>query len=213
VRSHGAPVEDAADWTRLACRITQGEREAEDDLARALYPRIRSIASVRLHGSDAAQDVAQDTIVAVIEALRAGRVRVTDRLPAFVMGTARNQINNRLRRDVQRAETLGDPPDDPPGGFVSDEQNVVRLDEARRRALVREAIRALNETDRRILTLTLEQGMTPREIAPLVGLTSGVVCTRKSRAIQEVADAIRRRDMKSATRPHMVGVPRGAEQG
>lgn len=206
-------MEDPADWTGLACRITQGEREAEDELARALHPRIRSIASVRLHGSDAAQDVAQDTILAVIEALRAGRVREPDRLPAFVMGTARNLINNRLRRDTQRAEVLGDPPEDPPPSAVSDEENVVRLDEARRRALVREAIRALNEVDRRILTLTLEQGMTPREIAPIVGLTPGAVCTRKSRAIQEVGDAIRHRDMKSATRPHMVGVPRGVEQG
>jgi len=205
-------VEDPAAWARLACRIRQGEREAEDELARVLHPRIRSIASVRLHGSDAAEDVAQDTILAVIDALRAGQVREPDRLPAFVMGVVRNLINNRHRQNTQRVEVPGDPPDDPHAGPISDDAGVVRLDEARRRAMVRHALRVLNEVDRRILHLTLDQGMTPREIAPLVDLTPSVVRTRKSRAIHEIGEAIRRRDTKPAAQPHTVGVPRGAEE-
>jgi RNA polymerase sigma-70 factor (ECF subfamily) len=193
-------MEDPAYWTRLACRITQGDREAEADLARWFHPRIRVIASARLHGSDAALDVAQDTIVAVIEALRAGRVREPERLPAFVLGIAGNLINTRHRTSTLHREVQQDPPEEP----ASDDSAVVRLDFEQRRAKVRAALVHLNALDRRILILTMVDGLKPREIARQVGLTPEVVRTRKARAVRVITEAVNARDTKPGTPLHKV---------
>lgn len=193
-----APVEDPADWTHLACRITQGDREAEDDLARWFHPRVRVIALARLHGSDLALDIAQDTIVAVLDALRAGRVREPARLPAFVLGIANNLINNHHRTQARRREVTADPPPEPAGA----ETNVTHLDDTRRRVLVREALTQLNGIDRRILVLSFADGLHPRQIAPLVGLSPEVVRTRKSRAVRAMTEALKRRDTKPRAQPH-----------
>jgi DNA-directed RNA polymerase specialized sigma24 family protein len=56
----------------------------------------------------------------------------------------------------------------------------------------------LNALDRRIVLLTLIEGMNPREIAPIVGLKADVVRTRKARAVKEVAGEIER---ATRTRP------------
>lgn len=195
------PAEDAAAfWPTLVARITQGDAAAEDELARWFHPRIRLIASGRLHGADAAQDVAQDTIVAVLEAVRAGRVRDPAHLPAFVFGIATNLINNRHRTTKQRREVQMVVPDPP-----SDADTVVReLDFAQRRTLVRQALLQLDAIDRAVLILSMVDGLKPREIAPRVGLTPAVVRTRKTRAIKAMTDAVRAvRDTKRSASPLM----------
>jgi RNA polymerase sigma-70 factor (ECF subfamily) len=177
--------DDAAFWGSLVRRIQQGEREAETELARQFYVRVRPMASVQLRWSDAAVDIAQETIVQALEALRAGRLREPEKLPAFVLGIARNLINNHKRKEAQSREILERPPDRP----VEADPALARLDE-QQRALVRTALVRLSPVDRRILLLTLIEDRTPREIAPMVGLTPEVVRTRKSRAIKALADEI-----------------------
>ena len=180
-----ASDDDATFWTSLAHRIKEGDREAETEFAVQFYVRVRPMASVCLQWSDAAVDVAQETILAALEGLRAGRLREPERLPAFVLGIARNLINNYRRRQGQSREVQDDPPDRP----VQADPTLTRLDE-QQRALVRASLKRLNRVDRRILLLTLADGMSPREIAPIVGLKPEVVRTRKSRAVKTVADAI-----------------------
>ena len=191
-RSEGAgvhlPAADAAAfWPTLVARITQGDAGAEDQLVRWFHPRIRLIAAGRLRGADAAQDVAQDTIVAVLEAVRAGRVREPAHLPAFVFGIATNLINNRHRTAAQRREVQMVVPDPP-----SDADAIVTtLDFVQRRTLVRQALLQLDSIDRAILILSMVDGLKPREIAPRVGLTPAVVRTRKTRAIKAMTEAVR----------------------
>ena len=181
-----AAGESAARWADLARRIGQGDAAAEAELARVLHPRVRLLAHVRLRGSDTAQDIAQETIFAVIQALRAGSIHETDRVPAYAFGVLRNLINNRRRQEARTCEL----PDDAPDRAV--ETAADRLDfDWERRALVRRALGRLNAVDRRILLLTLVDGMTPREIAPIVGLQPDVVRTRKCRAAKAVAEEVR----------------------
>ena len=177
--------DDTGFWVSLVRRIQQGDREAETELARQFYVRVRPMASVQLHWSDAAVDIAQETIVQALEALRAGKIREPEKLPAFVLGIARNLINNHRRKEAQSREILERPPARP----VEADPDVARLDE-QQRALVRAALRRLGPVDRQILLLTLVEDRTPREIAPIVGLTPEVVRTRKSRAIKALADEI-----------------------
>ena len=185
----GAPsAEDrAAFWRTLVARIAQGDAAAEDQLVRWFHPRVRLIASGRLHNADTAQDVAQDTIVAVLKAIRAGDVREPAHLPAFVFGIATNLINNRHRTTKQRREVQMVVPDPP-----SDADTVVtELDFAQRRTLVRQALLQLDAIDRAVLILSMVDGLKPREIAPRVGLTPSVVRTRKTRAIKAMTEAVR----------------------
>ena len=193
VGQEAAPQDDAARWASLAGRVGQGDRAAEAEVADLFHQRVRLFASVRLHGSDAASDIAQETILAVIEALRAGRLRARYNLPGFVLGTARNLVNNHHRKQARAPEVLEDPPDRPDEGGGQ----WAGLDHERR-ALVRRALGRLNAFDRRILLLTLVEDMHPREIAPIVGLRPDVVRTRKARAVRIVADEIER---TTRTRP------------
>jgi RNA polymerase sigma-70 factor (ECF subfamily) len=179
------PDDDATFWVSLARKIEQGDREAEAELARQFYVRVRPMASVQLRWSDAAVDIAQETIVEALEALRAGRLREPEKLPAFVLGIARNLINNHKRKEAQSRGVRERPPTRP----VDADPALTRLDE-QQRTLVRAALARLSSVDRRILLLTLVEDRTPREIAPLVGLTPEVVRTRKSRAVKALADEI-----------------------
>ena len=191
-RSERAPVrpgtasdDDTTFWVDLVRKIQQGDREAEAELARQFYLRVRPMASVQLHWSDAAVDIAQETIAKALEALRAGKLRAPEKLPAFVLGIAKNLINNHKRKEAQSREILEHPPDRP----AEADPALARLDEEQR-ALVRAALARLSPVDRRILLLTLVDDRTPREIAPMVGLTPEAVRTRKSRAIKALADEI-----------------------
>ena len=177
---------DATRWATLARRIVGGDEAAEAELAGLFLHRVQVFASARLHGSDAAADVAQDTILAVIEALRAGRLHEPFNLPGFVLGTARNLVNNHHRKAARSVEVDEDPPDRP----AAANPRWLSLDNERR-ALVRTALGRLGALDRRILILTLVEDMTPREIAPIVGLKAYAVRTRKARAVRAVVQEIR----------------------
>ena len=182
----------APSWESLAERILSGDAEAEAELVRYFHPRVRAVASGQLRWSDAAADIAQDVLVSVIEALRSGAVRDPARLPAFVAGTARNLINNYRRKRARTREVLGNEPPDRPADYDLELASAER----ERLDLVRASFRALAAIDRRILLLTLVDGLNPREIAPVVGLSAEAVRTRKSRAVQAVAEAFRDRDTK-----------------
>jgi RNA polymerase sigma factor (sigma-70 family) len=192
-----ASEEDTEFWATLARRVEQGDADAEADLARLFEHRIRFMALVRLNGADAALDLTQETLLATLEALRRGSLREPAKLPAFVHGIARNIINNHLRRAATNLEVGGDPPERAAGA----EPFSAHVD-TERRALVRDCLARLDLLDRRILLLTLVEGMNPREIAAVVGLTPEVVRTRKSRAVKAVRGEIRRRDMNAAAGPH-----------
>lgn len=184
----GPPEDRAAFWAGLARRIMAGDADAEAEFAGHFYGRVRALATARLHGSDAALDIAQETIVAVLQALCAGQVCELEKLPAFVLGTATNLINNHHRKQARSREVGGDPPELP--GGVDPSQAILAAEQD---ALIRESLGRLNALDRRILLLTLVEGLSPREIAPIVGLTPKAVRNHKSRAVDAVADEIESR--------------------
>lgn len=181
-----AAREEATEWESLVRRIEQGDGEAEAVLAHRFYPKVLAMARARLHGAPAATDITQDTILAVLEALRAGRIREPARLPAFVLSTARNLINGFQRKEGRSREVLQDPPHEP----VHNDPAPFELDDEQRFALVGEALDRLKPLDQRILLLTLVEGMTSREISPIVGLNPGAVRTRRARAVKAVTRRI-----------------------
>jgi RNA polymerase sigma-70 factor, ECF subfamily len=176
---------DPPDSAQMAERVLVSDPAAEDQFARTFGPRIYAMALVRTGDPDAARDLSQSALIEALQALRKGRLRDPQKLPAFVCGTARNVINYylRARSRAPRSEPLGS--DIPAGDQVPD------LERAERLALVRRALERLEPDDRRILMMTLVDGLKPAEIAARLGLSSEVVRQRKSRAVKRVIDAVR----------------------
>jgi len=144
----------------------------------------------RTRNPEDARELTQDVMFNVLCALRQGRVREVEKLAAFVHGTARNVSNNYLRCHSQR-------PDDIP---ISPEMLLVNpADEAEishRLSLVHRALERLDFADRRILLMTLVEGLKPGEIASKLSLNPETVRKRKSRALKQVTELVRKMSRK-----------------
>jgi len=169
---------------RLAERIGGGDPKAEEELAKRYGRAVFAIAAARLRDPEAAQDLAQEIVLAVLVALRAGKLRDADRLTAFVHATARNRINTHIA-NLQKERNRPPLPDSPP--VVTPEE---RFEQSQRRALVRRALGRLNPQDRKILLLTLLDGLKPGEIAARIDISPERLRKRKSRALERVRQAV-----------------------
>jgi len=89
----------------LAPRIADGDREAEAEMCRRMGPRIRLYGLRHLRSPSAADDLVQQVLVKVLEALRTARLRESDKLVQFVLGTCRMTVLD-LRRSARRQEEL-----------------------------------------------------------------------------------------------------------
>jgi RNA polymerase sigma-70 factor (ECF subfamily) len=177
----------AVTGAELADRIERGDAAAENELAGLFAPRVLRVLASRTHDREAAHELCNDVLMAVLRALRGGRVLQRDRLAAFVLGTARNLANNhvRTRRLRPRAEPL---PDELPQAPGPDAMEVRERAEALRRALSH-----LAPLDRRILDLVVVDGHRSHEVAARLGLTADVVRARKCRALKRLSASARLR--------------------
>jgi RNA polymerase sigma-70 factor (ECF subfamily) len=169
----------------LVERIRCGDSAAETELVHQFGRRVFVMACVRIRDREGAKELAQDVLVAVIRSLRAGKLENAEKLSGFIQGTARNLINNYLRSRCQR------PMEEPLTeelahiGFEKQVENTERL------RLVNRALGKLEVKDRRILVMTLVDGLKPGEIAEKLGLSDDVVRTRKLRAIKKVTNFVK----------------------
>src|SRR5881296_1450230 len=89
----------------LAQRVAEGERDAEAEVCRRMGPRIRLYGLRHLRSAAAADDLVQQVLLKMLEALRAARLREPDKLASFVLGTCRMTVLD-LRRSARRQERL-----------------------------------------------------------------------------------------------------------
>jgi RNA polymerase sigma factor (sigma-70 family) len=170
----------------LAERIRCGETSAEEELDRLFRRRVLFLALARTRDPEGARDVTQDVMLAVVLALRDGHLREAERLAAFVYGTARNVISNYLRTRSRL------PKEDPIGDELHLPSMPDPIEHTERADLVQRALGALDSNDRKILLLTLVEGLKPGEIAVRLGLTAEVVRTRKSRALKKTIERVKK---------------------
>jgi RNA polymerase sigma factor (sigma-70 family) len=165
--------------SELSERIQLGDAQAEEELVQTFSPRVFAMALARTRDREASRDLVQDVLWTVVQALRDGQLRQSDKLAAFVCGTARNLISNyrrtqsRTRRDLSLLAG--------PRSSTRPTSRTMRSSEARAPGYGR-----ISDTDRRVLWLTLVKGLTPGEIATRLRLSPEVVRQRKSRAIKRV---------------------------
>jgi len=166
--------------TILVERIRAGDASAEEELVRAYQRGVIAIATARTHDREAARDIAQDVMIAVLKSLREGQLRDCSKLAGFIQGTARNLINNHLRRQTNRAE-VELVPEDTPGA-----DPVAQAESAERQRLIQIELRSFNTTDQQILLLSLVDGHSLAVVAQRLNLSHDAVRARKSRMVKKI---------------------------
>jgi len=175
----------------LALRIQAQDACAEEQFVALFQRRIRAFAIANAGDPALADELAQDVLWAVIRSLREGKVQQTAQLPAFVWGTARNLLSDRLRsRSREKLQPL------------TDDMEVARpaleqQDFERQRA-AQQAIGTLEPHERGVLLLSLVDGLRADDIAAKIGITPDAVRQRKSRALKKLAEILGPRSQPAA---------------
>jgi len=168
------------DEVSLVERIVAGDRAAEHDLV-CIYRRgILVIATARTRDREAARDLTQDVLMAVLRALREDKLREPAKLAAFIQGTANNLINSYIRTRARRPEyELNDLE-------ITGFDPVEDLELAERQRLVRRELESFSPTDQKILLLSLVDGHSLAEVAKRLAMSHDAVRARKSRAVKKI---------------------------
>ncbi len=164
----------------LVARIRAGDSDAEEQLIHAYRRGVLVITTARTHDPEVARDITQEVMIAVLKALRAGQLRESNKLSAFIQGIARNLVNNYLRTRARRAE------DDLEGVELPGPNPTDELERAERQRLLRRELDTLNATDQQILLLAFVDGHSLAEVARRVGMSHEAVRARKSRAVKRL---------------------------
>lgn len=163
----------------IEVRIAAGDRAAEEELVACFAPRIRAFVAARAAGRDFAEEVVQDTLMAMICTLREERLR--ENLPALAYGIARNKLADAIRKKM-RDRTIP---------FPKDFDIAVREQSSELVSAAQTQIETLEPVDRRILSMTLIDGFKPSEVAAAIGISSEAVRQRKSRALKKLVEHLK----------------------
>src|SRR5262252_7161770 len=158
----------------LVRQIGAGEREAEAELFRRMAPRIRLYGLRHLRDVPASEDLTQNVLITVIEALRQSRLREPEKLASFVLGTCRMTILD-LRRGAQRKERLLE--QFGPDLLGSNESFMPGLDQER---LVR-CVENLKERARTVIVMTFYNEQTSADVAGFLGISEANVRVMRHR--------------------------------
>ena len=165
-------------------------RVSEEELALRFTPRVRLFAARRLDDAAAAEDVAQETLHRVVEAIRANRVENQNALPAFVFQTARN-ICLHWVRSTAREKSAFARLERESTGVAPRSDALANLISAERARAVKSAIDRLGIDDRQLLAMIYYNDLDTDEVANQLGLTAAAVRVRKHRALHRLAIELR----------------------
>jgi len=160
----------------LAARIGDGDGEAEAEMCRRMGRRIRLYGLRHLRSATAADDLVQQVLLKTIEALRAGRLRESDKLAPFVLGTCRMMVLD-LRRTAQRQESLLE---EFGAILVPHQPEMPSLD----RDQLARCVQALKERERSVVVMTFYDEHTAAEAAGFLGISEANIRVIRHRAIK-----------------------------
>ena len=177
-------MEIELDDADLARHISLGhDPSAEAELVRRMAPRIRLYGLRHLRDEHAADDLVQQVLIVTLEALRAGRLRETERLASFVLGTCRMMVLD-LRRNAQRKELLLEqfgaemlaPPQ--PSAPQLDREQLARC------------LQRLKERERAVIVMAFYDEQTGADVARFLGVSEANVRVIRHRAIHQLRDCM-----------------------
>ncbi len=155
--------------------------------ARRLCGVLRAFARRRLGNGPDAEDVAQEALRRVLDALAVGRLHDRAALPAFAIETARHVCQHRTRSDDRRERALGlavrrgtDAGPDPLQELLCRE-GCTRVDQA---------LACLRTDDRNLLERLYFEEETTDDLAHRLSVTRASLRVRKHRALCRLADLL-----------------------
>lgn len=158
----------------------------EAQLALRFTERLRLFAARRLNDAATAEDVAQETLRHVVDAIRADRIQDTEALPGFVFQTARNVCMHWVRSTAREKTAFArleresvDAPASPDA--------LANLISAERARVVKRGIDRLASEDRRLLGMIYYDDLDTEEIGGRLGLNAAAVRVRKHRTLRRLA--------------------------
>jgi RNA polymerase sigma-70 factor (ECF subfamily) len=162
----------------LVVRIADGDADAEAEVCRRIAPRIRLYGLRHLRSTSGADDLVQQVLLKLLEALRGGRLLEPEKLAQFALGTCRMTVID-LRRTARRHERLLSEfgsdliPDPPPMPQVDDAQ-------------LARCVQMLKERERSVVVLTFYDEQTAGEAAGFLGITEANVRVIRHRALRNL---------------------------
>jgi len=164
----------------LVRQIASGsDREAEAELFRRMAPRIHLYGLRHLRSEHAADDLTQQVLITVLEALRVGRLREPEKLASFVLGTCRMTVLD-LRRGAQRKQRLLE--QFGPDLLTSAQPAAPRLDHD----LLARCVQGLKERERSVVVMTFYDEQAGADVAAFLGLSEANVRVIRHRAIHQL---------------------------
>ncbi len=166
----------------MAVAIKENNTRRVNELMKDLVPRLKRFLKIHMNASKAdAEDCAQDTVLACIEAIKQDRIRNPDRILSYMLTSCRN---NYLKMKEKRKEKhFEDPPAD---HNMSAGQLSQLLDEERFRIL-RWCLKQLKKEYRRFMEYWFQHpGEEAEKVADHFGLSVSNTWTRKHRIINRL---------------------------
>jgi RNA polymerase sigma-70 factor (ECF subfamily) len=147
-----------------------------------LAQRVRLYGLRHLRDAAAAEDLAQQVSLIVLESLRDGRLREPEKLASFALGTAR-MVAMDIKRGAQRRtgllETYG-------RGLAAEPWRAPALDRER----LKRCLEKLPERERSVVVLTFYDERTSAEVAEFAGMTDGNVRVVRHRALRRLRECM-----------------------
>ncbi len=184
--SPGLAMTAAEDHGRaLLTRAVTGDREAIGEILTQVRPSLVRYCRARLgraHGSyEAADDVAQEVLLAVLTALP--RYRDEGRpFAAFVYGVAAHKVADYHRAAVRRPMPVAEVPESADVALGPEDLAIRAADADTARALVD----LLPEPQRELILLRVAAGLSAEETGAVLGMTAGAVRVAQHRALAKL---------------------------
>jgi RNA polymerase sigma-70 factor (ECF subfamily) len=152
------------------------DSEGERAVCQKYADRIRGYGLRHLKDGAAAQDLVQHVLIAVLQALREGRVENTAHLDGYVLGTCRNAVMDMRRGEARRRRLAERASAGLPEGYEPEWAGVERF-------RLENCLRALEARDLAVVVATFIEDRDADEIAGAMMLTAGNVRVIRHRAL------------------------------
>lgn len=179
-------VIDEVELGELVRRAQDGNQAAIEHLIRHFRPRIYRYCVARLGGREVAEDVTQETCIALANALPTfhdhGRP-----FAAFVFGIASNKVNGEWRSSSRRREEVRDEVPDHAEAQPGPAQVTESADSMRH--LLRH-LDTLSVRHQQVLLMRVVAELSAQEVADVLGTTAGNVRVLQHRALTELRERL-----------------------
>ena len=153
--------------------------QAITDVHNRFYPAIYRFLRYRLSDETAAEDLAAEVFVRLLEALHEGR-GPENNIRGWLMGTAAHMANDYYRKQYSRP--VVELSEELPGNHADDPHSVAESKEHKR--LVQESLQKLTEEQRQVLALRFGSGFSLDETAEAMGKKANAIKALQFRALE-----------------------------